>query len=78
MRGGIVRSLGVGFAAILMAACGGAGVVTLPPGGQIFVADTSNNRIVRINDMTGAGWTTLGAIGSGTNQFARPFGISGQ
>ncbi len=24
----------------------------------IFIADTGNNRIVRIEDMTGAGWTT--------------------
>src|SRR2546428_13507328 len=43
--------------------------------GQIYVADWNNNRIVRMNDMTGAGWTTFGTLGSGTNQFNGPFGI---
>jgi hypothetical protein len=43
--------------------------------GQIFVADSTNNRIVRINDMTGAGWTTFGAQGSGPNQFSVTQGI---
>src|SRR5439155_832342 len=52
--------------------------------GQIFVADGGgcspppsgcNDRIVRFNDMTGTGWTTFGASGSGTNQFGGPAGI---
>src|SRR2546426_7026869 len=43
--------------------------------GQIYVADWNNNRIVRMNDMTGAGWTELGMFGSGPNQFNGPFGI---
>src|SRR2546427_6118348 len=42
--------------------------------GQIYVADRNNNRIVRMNDMTGAGWTTFGTLGSGMNQFSSPFG----
>jgi hypothetical protein len=36
------------------------------------VADNGNHRIVRMNDMTGAGWTTLGTGGSGANQFHFP------
>src|SRR5439155_13868194 len=52
--------------------------------GQIFVADGGgcspppsgcNDRIARFNDMTGTGWTTFGASGSGTNQFGGPAGI---
>ncbi len=48
-----------------------------PPGSGIFVVDAGNNRIVRMNDMTGAGWTTLGgpAAGGGTNQFKAPGGV---
>jgi hypothetical protein len=36
---------------------------------------TDNTRIVRINDMSGAGWTTLGTVGNGTNQFDLPDSI---
>jgi hypothetical protein len=39
------------------------------------VADFYNNRIVRVNDMMGTGWTTLGSRGSGVNQFIHPSGI---
>jgi hypothetical protein len=45
------------------------------PTGKIFVADTGNDRIVRIDDMTGRGWTTFGTSGSGVNQFRSPEGI---
>jgi hypothetical protein len=63
--------------ALLTGACTvGSGLIPPPAGaGQIFIADTGNNRIVRINDMTGAGWTTFGSLGSGTNQFNRPSDI---
>lgn len=53
--------------------------------GKIYVTDASifennievvsTNRIVRVNDMTGAGWTTFGNTGSGDNQFTQPAGI---
>jgi DNA-binding beta-propeller fold protein YncE len=43
--------------------------------GRIYVADSNNNRIVRVNDMTGAGWTALGSPGTGVNQFANPFSV---
>jgi DNA-binding beta-propeller fold protein YncE len=46
-----------------------------PPVGAIYITDAGNNRIVRINDMTGAGWTVFGASGSGPNQFNTPVGI---
>jgi streptogramin lyase len=42
----------------------------------VYVADTSNNRIVRMDDMTGANWITFGKTGAGTNQFQNPWGIS--
>ncbi|HLW70777.1 MAG TPA: choice-of-anchor D domain-containing protein [Candidatus Binataceae bacterium] len=42
----------------------------------IYVADTGNNRIVRMLDMLGSGWTTLGKAGSGINQFSAPWGIA--
>ena len=29
--------------------------------GRIYIADQNNNRVVRINDMTGAGWITFPA-----------------
>src|SRR6266446_1752207 len=41
----------------------------------IYVLDTSNSRIVRINNMTGAGWVAFGTSGKGTNQFFLPHGI---
>src|SRR5438876_10939916 len=44
--------------------------------GQIYVADWNNNRIVRMNDMAGTGWTAFGTLGSGMNQFDGPFGVS--
>lgn len=40
--------------------------------GRIYVADGGNNRLVRINDMTGAGWISFGTEGGGRNQFRRP------
>jgi streptogramin lyase len=45
-------------------------------GGKIYIADTENNRIVRADDLTGAGWTTLGVLGQGVNQFVLPYGVS--
>ncbi len=45
------------------------------PSAQIYVTDLGNNRIVRVDDMSGAGWTTLGSQGGGTNQFDKPRGI---
>jgi len=43
--------------------------------GRIYVTDAANNRIVRIDDMTGAGWISFGTSGSGTYQFDSPHGI---
>lgn len=37
--------------------------------GRIYVADSS--RIVRMNDMTGAGWTTLETPGTAVAIFVR-------
>jgi streptogramin lyase len=47
----------------------------IPPKRRIYVADRMNHRIVRFDDMTGAGWTTLGTQGNGVKQFDEPFGV---
>ncbi len=47
-----------------------------PPPSGVYIVDSRNDRIVRIDDMTGAGWTVLGTRGTGTNQFADPYGIA--
>ncbi len=41
-------------------------------GPYIYISDTGNSRLVRINDMTGAGLVALGTPGSGTYQFSKP------
>ena len=61
-------------AMLVLSGCGVVGLLS-PAVGQIFVADSSNSRIVRINGMTGAGWTTFGSLGSGINQFNNPRAI---
>ena len=48
--------------------------LSIQPGG-FYVAGFGNNRIVRVNDMTGAGWTTLGSLGNGKHAFSSPRGI---
>jgi hypothetical protein len=71
-RPGILLALVV--AATLTAACNIGGIPILPPGGsgQIYVADGLNNRIIRMNDMTGAGWTTFGTAGRRPTHRSRP------
>src|SRR5437016_78499 len=75
--GGMEARFAGGVCLILVAigtsAC--TGVISPPPVPKIYVADESNNRIVRMDDMTGAGWTPFGTSGSGPNQFRFPFGI---
>src|SRR5258708_6694363 len=39
--------------------------------GRIYVMDTGNNRLVRMDDMHGTNWTTMSGIGSGVGQFAQ-------
>lgn len=53
----------------------GPGGIFLDGAGRIYVADFGNSRIVRVNDMTGAGWTTVGKPGTGVNEFNGPAGI---
>src|SRR5438034_6227938 len=59
--------------AIGTSACNG--VISPPPVPKIYVADTSNNRIVRMDDMTGAAWTPVGPCGYDTNQANSPLGV---
>ena len=42
----------------------------------LFIADTYNNRIVRMDSMAGANWITFGSHGAGTNKFQLPWGIA--
>ena len=45
--------------------------------GNVYVADGSNNRIVRFNPTNFAGtFTTFGSFGSGSGQFSTPSGIA--
>jgi len=48
---------------------------TAPSTGHIYVADRGNSRIVRMNDISGAGWIMLGTSGSGVKQFNFPRGL---
>ena len=50
--------------------------LTLDSAGRIYVADTANHRIVRMDDMTGKNWIAFGTLGSGVNQFRSPQGIA--
>ena len=50
--------------------------VALDASGHIYIADSGNCRIVRVDDMSGTNWTTLGSSGSGTNQFDHPWGVA--
>lgn len=43
--------------------------------GRIYVADSWNGRIVRMDDITGAGWTVFGSRGAGNGQFSLPGAI---
>lgn len=44
--------------------------------GRIYVTDYGNNRIVRVDDMTGTNWKVFGSSGSGADQFSGPAGIA--
>ena len=58
--------------AMLYAPCG----VCVDGSGGIYVTEaSSNHRIVRMDDMTGAGWITTAIPGSGRGEFASPMGI---
>src|SRR3989475_350287 len=55
----------------------GAYGIALDPTGRIYIADTYNCRIVRIDDMNGTNWTSYGGTcGSDPGQFYDPSGIA--
>ena len=54
----------------------GAYGLALDSQGRIYVADTYNCRVVRIDNMTGANAATYGTCGSGQGQFYDPSGIA--
>ena len=39
---------------------------------RIYVVDQGSARVVRIDDVTGKGWTTIGKVGSGVGEFRGP------
>lgn len=41
----------------------------------VYITDTYNYRIVRIDDMTGDNWTAIGKSGAGKYQFGLPWGL---
>ena len=43
--------------------------------GRIYVTDSFNYRIVRMDDMSGKNWTTFGTGGTGVNEFSVPTSI---
>ncbi|HZN36257.1 MAG TPA: NHL repeat-containing protein [Pirellulaceae bacterium] len=49
--------------------------VCLDRSGRIYVSDGGRHRIVRIDDMSGAGRVSLGSAGSGERQFHHPAGV---
>ena len=60
--------------ALIVTGCGITGIA-FSTTGPIYVADGINARIVRINNISGAGWTTFGSFGPGTNQFSEPSSV---
>jgi DNA-binding beta-propeller fold protein YncE len=50
--------------------------LAVTPAGGLLVADRGNDRIVSIDDLSGAGWRALGSTGSGDGEFRRPSGAS--
>lgn len=65
------------LAALLVCAIGTAGHVQAgsTDRARIYVVDTGNSRIVRIDEMAGTGWTAIGRRGSGVSEFRNPEGI---
>lgn len=49
--------------------------IAVDSAGRIYVADSANSQIVRINDVAGTGWTAFGSYGSGRGQFSSPSSI---
>src|SRR5439155_27324858 len=70
------RSGGAAFVLLVSSVTQFCGAISSPvTARKIYMADKNNNRIVRMNDMTGVGWTEFGTFGNGPNQFSSPFGI---
>jgi streptogramin lyase len=55
---------------------GGLKSVVVDRQGRIYFSDNANHWITRIDDMQGRGLVTLGALGTGVNQFNEPEGLT--
>ncbi len=42
---------------------------------KLFITDQLNNRIVRVDDTSGAGWVAYGTSGTGTGNFDSPIDV---
>lgn len=54
---------------------GDATSVTVRIGTYLYIADSANHRVVRVEDMSGTNWTTFGSVGSGAAQFGTLKGL---
>ena len=45
--------------------------ISVDSAGRIYVMDTGNNQLVRMDDMNGTNWSVMSGIGSGVGQFAQ-------
>jgi DNA-binding beta-propeller fold protein YncE len=55
---------------------GGATGVAFDAQGRMYVADRGNYRIVRVDDMAGAGWVTYGSCCTGVGRFWDPIDVA--
>ena len=76
VRGWTIRFLsGVGLLGLLLGLGSLYSYGAIGGGPLIYVIDTNNNRVVQMDNMTGAGWVGFGISGKGINQLNIPRGI---
>src|SRR5260370_34537374 len=51
--------------------------IPIDSAGGIYVMDTGNSRLVRMDDMNGTNWISYGTVGSGVSQFLSYVSVAG-